>query len=403
MRTCVNRLCLPLALLIMASCGGSSREYHQAQTLAQAKTLAAERNTMIVLDFWFEGCAPCKAFARDLEEKDPQLMKALKGLVFLALDIATPEGAELAKTHRVRAYPTYLVLNAMGEDIFSWSGYGKSEGWARTLSETMADAITVSEREARFASRPTFRDALVLGKVAYRENRYRDAEGYYRQAQALDPMAAGEEEVAMLVFRAIFNGVGTDEFTPEQAGANIEQLLGSQDIKPEHALEVAERLIMVKDQVGRDMIIPYLKMSRSILSKFDDPALQDRLGEVSVDFAVIIDKDPQGALRLKRKLLPSGWESRPSDLNKFAWWCFQNSINLEEAEKLARKAVSLSEPGREQANYLDTLAELVNLRGDTAGAIELIEKALTMNANSGYLIGQLQKFQQILAEKRPSS
>jgi tetratricopeptide (TPR) repeat protein len=330
-------------------------------------------------------------------------MNALKGLVFLPLDIATPEGAALAKTHRVRAYPTYLVLNAFGEVIFSWSGYGRPEGWAKTLSDAMVDAITVSEREARFAAQPTFYDALVLGKVANRENRYRDAEGYYRQAQALDPIAAGDEEVAMLIFRSIFNGVGTGEFTVEQSAANIAQLLGSQNIKPEHALEVAERLIMVKDQVGLDVIIPYLKMSRSILSKHDDPALQVRLGEVSVDFAVIIDKNPQKALRLKRELLPSGWESKSSDLNKFAWWCFQNTINLEEAEGLARKAVSLSEPGKEQANYLDTLAELVNLRGDTAGAIKLIEKALKMNPSSGYLSGQLQRFQQILAERRSSS
>jgi hypothetical protein len=48
-------LSLPLALLILASCGGSGKEYHQVQTLAEAKTLAAQNGTFIVIDFWRHG------------------------------------------------------------------------------------------------------------------------------------------------------------------------------------------------------------------------------------------------------------------------------------------------------------------------------------------------------------
>jgi tetratricopeptide (TPR) repeat protein len=110
-----------------------------------------------------------------------------------------------------------------------------------------------------------------------------------------------------------------------------------------------------------------------------------------------VEKDPEKALSLKRESLPEDWESDPSVLNGFAWWCFENKINLEEAEELAQKAVSISEFGPEQANYLDTLAELVNLRGDAEGAVELIKKALEMNPESQYLKDQLVKFQETLA------
>lgn len=314
----------------------------------------------------------------------------------MLLDVATPEGKELAETFNVRAFPTYLVLNADGEALHSWVGYGQPEGWIETLSGALADPITVNGREARYIAEPNFQDAITLGKIYHRDGRYQEAENYFRQAQILDARAATEADVPILIFRSIFHGVGSGDFTEEQAAANIEELFGSQNMKPEYALEVIERLTSVKDQVGEEVMIPYLKMAYPLVSNIDQPKLEDRRQRFFVEYALIVEKDPKKALGLKRESLPQGWESDPGILNSFAWWCFQNKINLEEAEELAQKAVSISESGPEQANYLDTLAELVNLRGDTEGAGELIKKALELKPDSEYLKGQLKKFEKAL-------
>ena len=123
-------------------------------------------------------------------------------------------------------------------------------------------------------------------------------------------------------------------------------------------------------------------------------------------YALIVEQDPQKALSLKRQSLPEGWLSDPDALNEFAWWCFENRVNLKEAETLSRKSIELSQPGAEQANYLDTLAELVNLRGNTEEAAALIREALQMNPESRYLKDQLARFEDIMAknnQQEPSS
>ena len=44
-----------LLVIICTSCGGRGKGYHEAQSLAEAKTLAAQKGTLIVIDFWRHG------------------------------------------------------------------------------------------------------------------------------------------------------------------------------------------------------------------------------------------------------------------------------------------------------------------------------------------------------------
>ena len=334
------------------------------------------------------------------------MQNALEDLVLVLLNTAEPEGKELSETFKVRGVPTFAVLDAEGRTIYSWVGYGGPEGWIERLSEALEDPITIARRQARYRSDPNFRDALILGKNTYREGSYREAHSYYRQAQMLDPQEAQAAEVDMLIFRSVFSGVGAGQFETQQAGREAEKLFARQNLNPEHALEAAERLIMAKDQMGADSIIPYLKRAHPIVSRIDDPDLQGRRQWILVEYALIVEQDPEKALALKRDSFPEGWQSDPDALNEFAWWCFENRLNVQEAAELSRRSVELSSPGPEQANYLDTLAELVYLQGDAKGALGLIEQALELNPDSRYLQHQLKRFQDILTEQsqqEPSS
>ena len=291
----------------------------------------------------------------------------------------------------------FAVLNADGQPLYSWIGYGQPDGWIETLSSALEDPISVAAREDRYRSEPSFQDALILGKLSHREGQYGEAESYYIQARALDAQAAREADIPILMFRSISRGVGVEQFTVPQLAAYLEKLFGSDEMKPEYALEVAESLVQLREQVGEEVIIPYLKTAYPFLSDISDPALEDRRKRALVGYTLIVEKDPEKALRLKRETLPQGWESDSGHLNEFAWWCFENQVNLKEAEDLSRRSVDLLEPGEEQASCLDTLAELVNLRGAPGEAVDLIEKALKMNPESEYLQSQLKKFKEMTA------
>jgi S-methylmethionine-dependent homocysteine/selenocysteine methylase len=95
---------------------------------------------------------------------------------------------------------------------------------------------------------------------------------------------------------------------------------------------------------------------------------------------------------MKKANMAEGWMDNAGDLNEFSWWCFENHINLEEAEKMARRGIKLAEPGREKAMILDTCAEIVNALGNHADAVELTKMAMKEDPESKYYQSQLKRF-----------
>lgn len=82
----------------------------------------------------------------------------------------------------------------------------------------------------------------------------------------------------------------------------------------------------------------------------------------------------------------------PARLNNFAWWCFEENLNLSEAKTLAAKGVALANPGPDKAMILDTLAEIVFQLGDSKEAASIMEKAIREDPNSKHYPKQLDRF-----------
>jgi S-methylmethionine-dependent homocysteine/selenocysteine methylase len=87
------------------------------------------------------------------------------------------------------------------------------------------------------------------------------------------------------------------------------------------------------------------------------------------------------------------------NLNGFAWWCFENNVNLQEAETLSRKSVKLAEAGREKAMYLDTLAEICNSLGKHREAADLMKSAVAEKPDDDYYQKQLEKFEKLASSQ----
>ncbi len=75
---------------------------------------------VVVVNFWYAGCAPCRAEAKDLEKVHTQF--ASKGVVFLGVNVR--DGAETAKTFNSTfgvSYPSVTDLDGKVQLAFSSS------------------------------------------------------------------------------------------------------------------------------------------------------------------------------------------------------------------------------------------------------------------------------------------
>ena len=320
------------------------------------------------------------------------MIGALQGVVFFPVQGDTVVNAATVESFGVWAYPTFVILNAKGEQVHRNMGYGDAAAWSTWLEGIKGDPVTLEERKARHARKPSFGDALALGKDALYNKRCAEAKGRFEEAGRLDAQAALEAGVPIQIARAVFTGLETGEATLEDVGAITTQVIQSPDAKPAQILEVSERLLRVVDTLGPEKVTPLLEMAYPRLASLEDEKLKDRHQAFLMDYALYVEHDAEKALRMKRAGMPAGWDADAGQLNEFAWWCFERRINLEEAEQLARRGVDLTPTGSMRADLLDTLAQLVYLRGDAPAAAGLIRQALEVNPASAYLKEQLAKF-----------
>lgn len=286
-------------VLLLAACIPGKEKVIVASSVDSARTLAASTG-FILVDLYSKSCVPCKVFDKAVNE-DERIQNALDGVVLVRLDVDSAEGNVLATKHLVRLTPTFLLMNPEAEVIGKWIGYDDPNFWIDEISALRANPVSVPERESRFASSPTFEDAIVLGDLA---TSYRAAYDYFRSASSLDPVASREEDVPILIFRAAFFGVGTREFTTDEAGAVIRETLQSPDVKQEYVMEIGERLFEVVNYVGVQIVEPFLRDVQPYVSRVSDVDLLERRQQFLADYADVIEKNPAKARQIREQVLP---------------------------------------------------------------------------------------------------
>ena len=94
---------------------------------AEGLEAAKAENKLLFVDFYTEWCGPCKMMARDVfpQKEVGDFMNA--HFVCLKIDAEKGEGVELAKRHNVRAYPTFILIDANDKEV------GRREGGSPPL------------------------------------------------------------------------------------------------------------------------------------------------------------------------------------------------------------------------------------------------------------------------------
>jgi tetratricopeptide (TPR) repeat protein len=77
-------------------------------------------------------------------------------------------------------------------------------------------------------------------------------------------------------------------------------------------------------------------------------------------------------------------------LNNYAWLCAQGRRNLEEGLKHGRKAIDFAP---ENANFIDTYAELCFQNGDRTKALELMRQCIERDPRQPYFRDQLKRIE----------
>lgn len=113
-------LCATLALPALAQTDFRHITYEEAVAAAKAE------NKMLFLDFYTDWCGPCKMM---MNQVFPQKeVGDYFNAKYVCLKVnAEKEGVELAKKHTIKAYPTFIVLDA-NENVLGTKVGGNSDG-----------------------------------------------------------------------------------------------------------------------------------------------------------------------------------------------------------------------------------------------------------------------------------
>ena len=133
--------CLVLGMQARAAEGDWLTDIEKAQ--AEAK---AEKRLILVNFTGSDWCPPCRAMHGEVLTQKEFLDYAKKNLVLLEADFPrrTEQDAELKRAnqalqqkYKVRAYPTFLVLDAEGKELFRHEGYhpGGPKAFIQKLNE----------------------------------------------------------------------------------------------------------------------------------------------------------------------------------------------------------------------------------------------------------------------------
>lgn len=316
------------------------------------------------------------------------MLAALEKVVLLAVDAEKGDGPALAKEHKVRGYPTFVLLNAEGLTVDRWIGYAKNH-FLKTLGDALKDTATIDSKKARFKENPSAADAEVLGRYSSAIGEYKDAVDYYRSAMELDK-GSGRNHL-FDIFENTCDGYKREMFAFAEVLDAAEKVIANDEADAASKVQTA---VMITPLIIENSSMGSLEkfIEAGITAAGNDGSLAGMKTQLIIDRCIYISGDTAKAIELKKRSMPENWRNDPSQLNNFAWWCFEHGFNLKEAEKLSRRGVKLAKPGREKAMIADTVAEICFARKNKKEAIKFARLAAAEDPDNQFYKKQIERF-----------
>ena len=317
----------------------------------------------------------------------------MDSVIVLTIDCEKNDGPQLAKTFNIQGYPTFVLANNQAQTLYRWWGYEK-DFFLTSLKAGLADLTTIDEKIVRFKSEPDSSTAVALASYYDTQEAYSDAITYYKKAAELSNFS---KDYGFEIFMDYYSGYRSDQFTNDELKNSAKNALVSTSIESEEKGQVYYYMsnMITKNNNDSDFL-NFIKNGQEYFTELTDKKYERQKEAINILYTLYVDKNPDKAIELKKAGLTDGWDEDASELNGFSWWCFEHKINLDEAERLARKGAELAEPGSEKAMILDTVAEIVNLKGNTENAIAITKLAIQESPQRKYYQDQLKRFEKLI-------
>ena len=325
-------------------------------THAEAVQAAAERETLLVVEFWANWCGWC---ARHEAENlsDPQVVAALEPLVCFGADCSTdeegnfidPEAERLMRRYGVRRFPALVFFRPDGRPEGLVSGYLPAPKLRAEIARIRRGENTISDYEGRVERKPD--DLEARYQLAIKLDAVGDVAGYQREIETI--VRADPDGVSLPRRRMAF-------------GLMREKLWGCMR-DPEIQPDPAELEVFLAGETNPGLLCnAWLLMG----------AVQNELGSKA----------------RSREAYREAWlhvpESEVAPVgNGIAWgfWVERDGLTKEEkrfALQLAQRATERIEEEShdpiEQAMYFDTLACCYYMNGKRAKALELAKRCMEL-------------------------
>jgi len=186
---------LSLFCAIMAM-GAVAQTNFRHITYQEALEAAKAEGKPVFIDFYTSWCGPCKAMAKNIfpQQKVGDFMNAT--FVCLKLD-AEKEGKEQAALYKIDAYPTMVIVDADGEEIYrKVGGESDADAFIAEMKIGCNPSLTPESMEKRYNNGE--RGAELV--CAYANHLYRQA---YERRQPDQKMMAQAEQIVAEYFQSL--------------------------------------------------------------------------------------------------------------------------------------------------------------------------------------------------------
>ncbi len=119
-------------------------------TFAEGIEAAKKEGKLVFVDFHTSWCGPCKRMAKEVFPNKQVGDYMNSHFVCLAIDAEKGEGVELAKTYKIKAYPTMTIINTDKSEVGNVVGYRQVTQLINELERVTNPNMTMEALKARY-------------------------------------------------------------------------------------------------------------------------------------------------------------------------------------------------------------------------------------------------------------
>ena len=146
---CVS--CLTLTLCSSVKAQNRSICFEEG-SFAEALAKAQQENKMVFMDCYTAWCGPCKLLAKNVFTVDSVADFFNAHFVNVKMDMEKGDGVELQKKYGIEAYPTLLLLDAKGEEVYRTVGGCSAPELLQNMRLGMNPENSIRLMESKFAA-----------------------------------------------------------------------------------------------------------------------------------------------------------------------------------------------------------------------------------------------------------